>query len=202
MDGFETTRIIWSEWDPDERPFIIAMTASAMPGDRERCLDAGMDHYVAKPFRVDELRTSLEFAASRIAARKNLDLPLSVEVFDPGPIEQLRELGAVGHDEIANEIVQSFMIDTPRRIASLHVAIERRDMKQAELIAHSLKSGSGTVGARQLASLFASMEDKAEAGDLEMLTRLAQELEPTFSSARDALERAMRKHEESVAEKS
>lgn len=198
MDGFETTRIIWSEWDPDERPFIIAMTASAMPGDRERCLDAGMDHYVAKPVRVDELRTALEVAASRIVGRRNGDVPLSADVFDPGPIEQLRQLGAAGEDEIVNEIVQSFCIDTPRRIAALRVAIDQRDMKQTELIAHSLKSGSGTVGARQLAALFAKIEDKAEVGDLESVKLFAQDLDRTFSGARDALEHVMRTHEQSA----
>ena len=117
-------------------------------------------------------------------------------MFDPGPIEQLRQLGAAGEDEIANEIVQSFCIDTPRRIAALRVAIERRDMKQAELIAHSLKSGSGTVGVRQLAALFAKLEDKAEVGDIDALSLLAQELDRTFSDARDALEQVMRLHEQ------
>lgn len=191
MDGFETTRIIWREWEPHERPFIIAMTASAMPGDRERCLDAGMDHYVAKPVRVDELRLALEMAASRVGGRRKNESLFPVDVFDPGPIEQLRLLGAEGDEGIANEIVQSFCIDTPLRIATLRGAIETKDLKQAELIAHSLKSGSGTVGARQLAALFASIEDKAEAGDLEAVGRLAQNLDRTFASARDALQAAI-----------
>jgi HPt (histidine-containing phosphotransfer) domain-containing protein len=78
------------------------------------------------------------------------------------------------------------------------VAIDTRDLKQAELIAHSLKSGSGTVGARQLAALFAEIEDKSEAGDLEADTRLVQDLDRTFASARNALEHVMRKHETSA----
>jgi signal transduction histidine kinase/CheY-like chemotaxis protein/HPt (histidine-containing phosphotransfer) domain-containing protein len=191
MDGFETTRIIWREWEPHERPYIVALTAAAMPGDRERCLDAGMDHYIAKPVRVDELRAALEMAASRVAGRKKFDSEWPADVFDPRPLEQLRQLGAQGDSGIANEIVQSFCIDTPRRIATLRIALESRDLKQVELIAHSLKSGSGTVGARQLASLFASIEDKAEAGDLDAVARLAQELDRTFASAREALENAM-----------
>lgn len=197
MDGYETTRIIWREWEPDERPFIVAMTASAMPGDRERCLDAGMDHYIAKPVRVDELRQALEIAASNIAARRNADTTPSIEIFDPEPIEQLRQLGAMGDGGIANEIVQSFCIDTPRRIAVLRVAVDKRDFKQAELIAHSLKSGSGTVGARQLAALFAAIEDKAETGDLEALTTLVQTLDRTFATAREALEHATRADDDS-----
>lgn len=196
MDGYETTRIIWREWEPDERPFIIAMTASAMPGDRERCLDAGMDHYIAKPVRVDELRQALELAAANIAVRRNADTTPSIEIFDPEPIEQLRQLGTMGDDGIVNEIVQSFCIDTPRRIAVLRVAIDKRDFKQAELIAHSLKSGSGTVGARQLAALFAAIEDKAESGDLDALLTLVQNLERTFATAREALEHAIHRDDE------
>ncbi len=201
MDGFETTRLIWREWEPEERPYIIAMTASAMRGDRERCLNAGMDHYVAKPVRVDELKAALELAAAHVASRKKDDQVSATEVFDPQPIEQLRQLGAVGGHQIANEIVQSFCIDTPVRIAALRTAIDNRDLKQAELIAHSLKSGSGTVGARQLATLFATLEDKAENGDVEALARLVQDLDRAFLSARDALERAVRMGDKSASSK-
>jgi len=63
MDGMEATRQICHRWGPAERPRIIAMTASAMQGDRERCLEAGMDDYVSKPVRVEELRAALERAS-------------------------------------------------------------------------------------------------------------------------------------------
>jgi CheY-like chemotaxis protein len=60
MDGLVATRRICERWPRDRRPRIIAMTASAMQGDRERCLSAGMDDYIAKPVRMEELRTVLE----------------------------------------------------------------------------------------------------------------------------------------------
>ena len=59
MDGFETSRAIWREFKKENRPYIIAMTASAMPGDRERCLAAGMDAYVSKPVDIGTLTTAL-----------------------------------------------------------------------------------------------------------------------------------------------
>lgn len=59
MDGFEATRAISERLPPAERPRIVAMTANAMDGDRERCLDAGMDGYIAKPIRTDELVAAL-----------------------------------------------------------------------------------------------------------------------------------------------
>ena len=60
MDGLEATRRIREDWEPEERPRIIAMTANAMQGDRERCLDAGMDDYLAKPVAILDLRNSLQ----------------------------------------------------------------------------------------------------------------------------------------------
>jgi CheY-like chemotaxis protein len=60
MDGLESSRQICSRWPRGERPRIVAMTANAMQGDRERCLEAGMDDYVSKPVRVDELVNALE----------------------------------------------------------------------------------------------------------------------------------------------
>lgn len=60
LDGVEATRRIRSELDPDRQPFIIAMTAHAINGDRERYLDAGMDAYVSKPIRIEELEAALD----------------------------------------------------------------------------------------------------------------------------------------------
>jgi CheY-like chemotaxis protein len=66
MDGFETSRAIWREFDENKRPYIIAMTAHAMWGDRERCLEAGMDAYISKPVDIGELRSTL----AEVPARK------------------------------------------------------------------------------------------------------------------------------------
>lgn len=66
MDGLEATRHIVAEWPTEQRPHIIAMTANAMEGDREICLAAGMNDYIAKPIRLDDLREALQRARQRL----------------------------------------------------------------------------------------------------------------------------------------
>jgi CheY-like chemotaxis protein len=65
MDGLEATREICRRWDAQHRPLIVAMTANATPEDRNRCREAGMDDYLSKPVRVEDLRTVLERIAGR-----------------------------------------------------------------------------------------------------------------------------------------
>jgi CheY-like chemotaxis protein len=65
MDGLEASRRITTRWGPGERPRIVAMTANAMQGDRELCLEAGMDDYLTKPIRVDQLVVALDNVLAR-----------------------------------------------------------------------------------------------------------------------------------------
>ena len=65
MDGLEASRRITAQWPPGKRPRIVAMTANAMQGDREMCLAAGMDDYITKPIRVDQLVDALNHASPR-----------------------------------------------------------------------------------------------------------------------------------------
>jgi len=65
MDGLDASRRICAQWGPDQRPRIVAMTANAMQGDRDMCLAAGMDDYVTKPIRVEQLVEALNHVRPR-----------------------------------------------------------------------------------------------------------------------------------------
>ena len=95
MDGLEASKRISAEWKRDDRPRIIAMTANAMRGDRERCLEAGMDDYVSKPVRIDELQRALEQSPgrSRVAPTNHTTTAGSVDVQSryPDELSDLRQ---------------------------------------------------------------------------------------------------------------
>ncbi len=67
MDGYSAASQIRQRWGEEKRPYLIAMTGNAMQGDREKCLDAGMDDYIPKPIRVGDLRTTLEHWGTKLA---------------------------------------------------------------------------------------------------------------------------------------
>ena len=124
MDGFEATAAIRDrEKETGSHIPIIAMTASAMKGDRERCLEAGMDGYVPKPVQMNELLGAVEGIAP---------IPVGNET-DPGShkdevIDRVSMMARVGgDDELLNEVVALFLDDCPRHLSDIHEAIDSGD---------------------------------------------------------------------------
>jgi PAS domain S-box-containing protein len=150
LDGLEATRRIHERWS-SERPHIIAVTAGAMSEERDRCLAAGMDDYLSKPIRIEELSAAL--AALRSDS--------SEASLDASALEQLRTtLG----EEATGEIIEIFVTEGPQLFSRLRLAVERGDAEGLRRAAHTLKSNAATFGATALAELCRELEAIGESG--------------------------------------
>ncbi len=152
MGGFEATGIIRaSEAEVGRRTPIIAMTAHAMSGDRERCLAAGMDSYVAKPIDPDDLYEALEQTSprGRIAEGQAPEQPTRQP--SPDPLDRASFGRRMGHDEdLMREVLEAFRLDCPDQLVVLRTAVERRDADQIWEAAHALKGAAGNLSATAL----------------------------------------------------
>jgi CheY-like chemotaxis protein len=187
MDGLKATRRIRRLLPGGCQPRIVAMTAHAMAGDRERCLAGGMDGYLSKPVQISELAAALaELEAGPAGAGPVTSGPLDLQALD-----LLRELSAGGRD-ILGELVQTFAASSADDLAALRRLTEEERWCDVEQTAHRLKGGSGAVGAVRVAAVCAAVEERVrtaltdEVGPL--VTQLGQELE----RARRALEQVVR----------
>jgi signal transduction histidine kinase/CheY-like chemotaxis protein/HPt (histidine-containing phosphotransfer) domain-containing protein len=181
MDGLEAVRRIRAEW-LERRPYIVAVTAHALVGDREACLAAGMDDYLTKPLRVEDLRTALLRMGRPTAARPPELKPEASVAFDPEAIARLRQLEAAAGREIVSSLLESFLAEVPRRLEALRAAYAGGDRKSLQAGAHSLKGSAGQLGALKLAALCRDIEigedDAALPGLLDGIASELESLEP------------------------
>jgi PAS domain S-box-containing protein len=193
MDGLEATARI-RRWPAERQPRIIAMTANAVRGDRERLLQAGMDDYVSKPVRVEELVAALKRSTPRPASpsagkpRTEEDGPPAGPVIDPSALEGLRS--ALGDDrEAFLEILAAYLEDTPKLLAALREALRQGQAEAFTRAAHTLKSSSATLGAMSLASVAAQLEAAGRGGEVSTAAPGVAEAEARYGQVRATLER-------------
>ncbi|HEY64054.1 MAG TPA: response regulator [Caldilineae bacterium] len=196
MDGLETTRRIRELWPEEQRPRIIAMTAHALREDKERCLAAGMDDYISKPVRVEELAAAL----SRCQPRA--DRPLSSHhqsahkseasaasrangsAIDATALEQFRE--TMG-DDVLDDLIESYIQEAPRLFTQIHEALAAREARAIEQAAHTLKSNSALFGATRLSELCQELESMGRDGIWEGIEEKVQQIEAEFEKVKSGL---------------
>ena len=188
MDGYEATEAIrQAEGDRKHTP-IIAMTAGAMDGDRDRCLDAGMDDYLIKPVRPQELQNMIEKWMVRA------ETPSTEVTLEPDDLPALRTFDKAGllervldDEELAREIVELFFENALDLVAAVKQAIEDNDAAEVRARAHALKGAAGNVGAPALQEVAFRIE---KAGDLEQAASLIPDIESGIDAFRAAIAEA------------
>jgi len=191
MDGLECAREISRRWHRDQRPVIIAMTGNALTGDREKCLAAGMDDYIAKPVRLAELQSALERWGPTKARKPDTSYYLrhphsiSAGLLDEDIIAELREMPPSDGASMLCELIDLFLDSAPTRITQIYQFAS--DSQKLAFHAHALKSMSLNLGCKRVIELAQKLEDLGRAGDLHNALDLVRELEGTFRQTKAQL---------------
>jgi two-component system, sensor histidine kinase and response regulator len=177
MDGYVTTQR-YREWELLEgraRTPIVALTANALAGDPEKCIDAGMDHYLSKPFTIEQLRGVLEEHA--LSGEQGPQETQSVlEVLDSKTVEQIRSLAPGGQSDLFVRLAGLYRTSSAALIDTLAAANRTADAAGIAQAAHALKSSSANIGALRLASTCAELETAARKDQRELTGDLVERL--------------------------
>ncbi len=183
MDGFVAAAKIREQEGASRRTPIVAMTASAMAGDRERCLAAGMDDYVSKPISPESISEVLRRWIKRPVASLEGEAEEEAPPLDESVIETLWSIDEDG--SLLGEVIDTFLRIAPKRIESLR---EASDPAVLERAAHSFLGSCGNLGALRMSELCAKLEHLGRAGSTEGAQALVAALEDDYRGVRRALE--------------
>lgn len=221
MDGYDATRLL-REWETSrtergeeiKRLPIIALTAHAMKGDRERCVEAGMDDYLSKPYKINTLCEVLaKHVPLKQVCRANTGQPAKVQgrvsntpaavpndgIGDPvsrvpidgSVLDKLRGLQIEGAPDVVKSIIHIYLANTPALLDEVKMAVEKRDSETLKRASHTLKSSSANVGALHLSEISRELEAIVRANELatdgENAATLVGAIENEFARVRDAL---------------
>jgi CheY-like chemotaxis protein/HPt (histidine-containing phosphotransfer) domain-containing protein len=182
MGGLEATRVLREkEKDSGRRVAIIAMTAHAIKGDRERCLAAGMDHYVSKPIDPGKLFAAIDEAMlanrARAAVRARNDGPAAASPAERRVDVRFLLRRVEGDRGLMKELASVFLEDTPRLLKELTEAVEKHDHPKIERAAHTLKGAVANFGAKRARELALDLETRGREHDLELADCVLAELQ-------------------------
>ena len=188
MDGYECTgEIRKKETKTGKRVPIVAMTANAMEGDREKCLEAGMDEYISKPFESDKL----EALVSKYLLNRNSDTPAQFAAEESSQaLSEDSDIIALDYEKFrakfneaqARQLLTVYLADTENKLAELITLIEKKDCDAVAKLAHGIKGSSGMIFAEAMQSCAADLEKAGKANAHEQLFGYGSGLRALFDS--------------------
>jgi PAS domain S-box-containing protein len=193
MDGVEATERIIKEYPPEKRPKIIAVTAHALKGDREKYLALGMDDYLSKPVSLDAIRGVLEkWGGGTHTAEKSEIMSgqqFSDAILNLETISMLRQLSSATESPVLQDLVEIFMRNTPLQLEHLRAAVKAGDYKSLKEVAHGLKGACMNIGAARMASICIAIEQAAQSQALELAARYLETLNRVYSETMTAIKK-------------
>jgi two-component system, sensor histidine kinase and response regulator len=198
VDGFMATEMIRRMEGTSKHTIIVAMTANALKGDRERCLAAGMDDYISKPVTQKDLAAIINQWSGQIMSQtpNQAPPPDRVEQYDGPPIDrsrlsELAELGDDGDLEWMKSILQKFEEDTEARMAALDAAHEAKQAGPVGETAHAMKGSCSNIGATGMAAFAEKLQKLGQSGSLDGADRVIAALKSEFVRVKAALKEYM-----------
>ncbi len=187
MDGVEATRIIRHDFSQAQQPHIIAMTANALAGDKEKYLASGMNDYISKPVRINKLVNALQKCSKADTTPHQENIPKTVpslnEVTEKWPINVSVVIGMMGNDamDMLNELLPTYFEDAHILLDGLNEAAANQDAYQIQQLGHTLKGSSASMGMIQMADLCLVVEQMGRENKLDDISNkieaICEELE-------------------------
>jgi CheY-like chemotaxis protein/HPt (histidine-containing phosphotransfer) domain-containing protein len=195
LDGYDTARAIRARERERQknRVWIVALTAHAMAGDRERCIRAGMDDYLSKPVSETALFDALEKIVAQVNVTDSAEGitpgsdPLEKIILDPRMLNNLRDWGTSDSAGIFEELCDQFTESGARLIARIGNACERDDWQGVREASHTLRGSAAHFGAIQLVGICERIETASHDANFEEIRRRAAEIPLSFEKVCTAL---------------
>lgn len=188
LDGLAATQRICQEWSPSQRPQIIALTANAMQGDKEMFLAAGMNDYISKPIRLQELVCALSRCQPLVSHLIDVEVnPLSALpcVLDAVVFRELRQM--LHEQQFLIEVIDNYLEDAPKLLQVMAVAVAQGKATELQQAAHTLKSSSALLGATRLSQFCQVLEAIGSTGSCKEATALMLQMKGEYEKVQAAL---------------
>jgi len=204
MDGYDTTRKIRSPKSKvsNHKIPVVAMTANAMKGDREKCIASGMDDYITKPLEPEKLQEVLEkwlpqkFNCNEEQGNLLIDSDALMKnkssTNSENTSETLFDFDALrsklmNDEDLAKTILETFLSDMENQVNTLKEFVASGDVKQCEILGHKIRGASGNVGAMALSAQALELEQAAKKEDIETLQQLVSGLEQQYTKLKQSI---------------